>query len=267
MQRSLFAKRLYRIVLFLGFDPIRLISNISGIGWYVRDYLRLSDQLKKNSSFKKGLLYPILNDKRDNAGSLPKHYFKQDVLVAQIIFANSPHKHVDIGSRIDGFVAHVAAYRPIEVIDIRPFTSDITNISFLQIDFMQPIPVNYHNYTDSVSCLHAIEHFGLGRYGDPIDANGYIKGYENLIKLLKPGGILYFSTPIGEQRIEFNAHRIFSVNYLLQLFDTDCTVEDFYYIDDKELLHHPLSITKDDAANNFGCRFGCGIFILKKKNV
>ena len=29
-------------------------------------------------------------------------------------------RHVDIGSRLDGFVAHVASFREIEVLDIRP---------------------------------------------------------------------------------------------------------------------------------------------------
>jgi hypothetical protein len=31
-------------------------------------------------------------------------------------------------------------------------------------------------YCDSLSCLHALEHFGLGRYGDPIDPRGHEKG-------------------------------------------------------------------------------------------
>ena len=34
--------------------------------------------------------------------------------------------------------------------------------------------------TDSLSCLHAIEHFGLGRYTDPIDINIHIKGLTTL---------------------------------------------------------------------------------------
>ena len=56
-----------------------------------------------------------------------------------------------------------------------------SNIKYLRADLMHPIQIGK---TDSLSCLHAIEHFGLGRYSDPIDINGHIKGLENMISLL-----------------------------------------------------------------------------------
>jgi len=60
-----------------------------------------------------------LDDRFDQSGTASGHYFHQDLLVASRIFINNPEKHVDIGSRIDGFVAHVASFREIEVFDIR----------------------------------------------------------------------------------------------------------------------------------------------------
>ena len=57
--------------------------------------------------------------------------------------------------------------------------------------------------------MHAIEHFGLGRYGDPIDPQGYQRGIYNMTQLLKPGGRFYLSTPIGQERVEFNANWVF----------------------------------------------------------
>ena len=80
---------------------------------------------------------------------------------------------------------------------------------------MSEIPPGLAESTDSLSCLHALEHFGLGRYGDPVDYDGYLKGFDNLYRILKPGGRLYFSVPMGPQRIEFDAHRVFSMAYLL----------------------------------------------------
>lgn len=71
------------------------------------------------------------------------------------------------------------------------------------------LPAGMVNYCDSISSLHAIEHFGLGRYGDPIDYFGYLKALQNIAKIVKTGGTFYFSVPIGPQRIEFNAHRVF----------------------------------------------------------
>ena len=62
----------------------------------------------------------------------------------------------------------------------------IPNIIFRQVDFMredQPLT----DYCDSVSCLHALEHFGLGRYGDPVDPDGHLKGFRNLRRIVQGG--------------------------------------------------------------------------------
>jgi len=72
-------------------------------------------------------------------------------------------------------------------------------------------------YSDSVSCLHALEHFGLGRYGDPVDPNGYARGVANLAGLVREGGALYLSVPIGVERVEFNAHRVFDPRRIVSI--------------------------------------------------
>ena len=131
------------------------------------------------------------------------------MLVASYIYKANPITHIDIGSRIDGFVAHVASFRKIEIIDIRDL-SDIghENIFFKKIDIMDSN--NHLQVTDSLSCLHAIEHFGLGRYGDKLDPNGHIKGFNNILKMIKTGGTLYISFPVSkDNEINFNSQRVF----------------------------------------------------------
>ena len=65
-------------------------------------------------------------------------------------------------------------------------------------------PLVFTNYCDSLSCLHALEHFGLGCYGDPVDINGHRKGFARLAKVLMPSGILRLAFPISKyERIEF----------------------------------------------------------------
>jgi SAM-dependent methyltransferase len=171
---------------------------------------------------------------------------------------------VDVGSRIDGFVAHVASFRPIDVIDIRPLPGDIPNVRFIQADLMAPVRADLVNYCDSLSCLHAIEHFGLGRYGDPVNYAGHLLGLDNLHRILKKGGKLYFSAPIGPQRIEFNAHRVFSVGYLQGCFDGKYQVDHFSFVDDAGNLHENTPLTDSGVNDNFGCVYGCGIFEMTK---
>ncbi len=158
--------------------------------------------------FSFGKLYPRLEEAKRESGVASGHYFHQDLLVASLIFKNNPEKHVDIGSRIDGFVAHVASYRKIEAWDIRELSNTTGNINFRRFNLMDK-DFNLKDYCDSLSCLHALEHFGLGRYGDEVNFEGHLIGWKNIYNILKKGGKLYFSVPIGSQRIEFNAHRVF----------------------------------------------------------
>ena len=57
--------------------------------------------------FQEGALYPCLGDLSDNAGVAVGDYFNQDLYVAQRIYKNNTDRHIDVGSRVDGFVAHI----------------------------------------------------------------------------------------------------------------------------------------------------------------
>ncbi len=186
-----------------GIDPIRMVRGVQGLPQYIRGLYCFRSRYTGSIE-----LLPCLHDWLEEGGYTRSEYFWQDLLVARWIFEENPVKHVDVGSRIDGFVAHVASFREIEVFDVRPISTKVSGIVFKQADFMQPLELG-ECYCDSLSCLHAIEHFGLGRYGDPIDPMGYQCGIANMARLLKLGGRFYLSTPIGQERVEFNAHRVF----------------------------------------------------------
>lgn len=255
----------YRLLVMFGFDPRKAIFSIRDLSHYLHNFQSLKNQKESASiEFPFGSLYPCLGSRFSDSGSAKGHYFHQDLLVARRIHQNNPNVHVDVGSRIDGFVAHVASFRPIDVIDIRPLSNDIPNVRFMQADMMLPINDDLVDYCDSLSCLHVIEHFGLGRYGDTINYDGYLLGIENLHRMLKKDGKLYFSVPIGPQRIEFDAHRVFSISYLLELFDGKFRLDNFSFVDDNGDLHENTPITKSNEQNNFGCFYGCGIFEMTR---
>jgi len=261
---KLFRKTL-KVLKMLGLDPLKPIQLLRNLPWYLSDYRKLKAQATHSPfKFALGRPFPCLMEKNAQSGSAHDHYFLQDLHVARRIHELNPVRHVDVGSRIDGFVAHVASFREIEVFDIRPLDTLIPGVRFRQADLMQ-LDESLIECTDSLSCLHTIEHFGLGRYGDPVDFDGFHKGLQNLRRLLKPGGRFHFSTPMGPQRIEFNAHRIFAARFLIDYFSQDYHIERFCYLSDDPYVHEGIPLNDPGIDNNFGCRYGCAMFELIKK--
>lgn len=260
-----FLKRLYKTSVAYGFDPKKLRSKLKAAKnkVFLADMQEFLRQKGSDTSFKWSAVSPILSEKNEEGGTMKGVYFHQDLYVAQRIYEAHPQKHLDIGSRTDGFVAHVASFREIELIDIRSIQSLVKNVHFRQADLMH-LPEDLLNYCDSISSLHAIEHFGLGRYGDSIDYWGHLKGIENITKILKKGGTFYFSTPMGPQRVEFNEQRVFSLDYLIRIFSSDYTIQSFSYVDDKGNLIENAVLTEPAIQSNFSCWYGCAIFTLIK---
>lgn len=194
-----------------GIDLRLTIRSLRGLPRYLRDLLHFRSCYNGRLE-----LLPCLHDWYEEGGITKSEYFWQDLLVARMIFEAKPERHVDIGSRVDGFVAHVASFRDIEVFDVRPITTHIPGVTFKQADLMKP-EKEIADYCDSLSCLHALEHFGLGRYGDSIDPNGFERGFVNMTSLLRKDGIFYLSVPIGLDRVEFNANRVFDPRIIVNL--------------------------------------------------
>jgi len=250
----------------VGINLFILKSSVKGLPLYLREYKQLKAQKGTNTDFKLKKSFPKLADRFDKSGTMSGHYFHQDLYVARRIFEKNPANHIDIGSRTDGFVAHLAVFRSVEIVDIRHQVSKTKNITFRQADLMQ-LPADMKSAYNSVSSLHAIEHFGLGRYGDPIDYSGHLKAIRNITEMLQPDGVFYFSVPIGPQRIDFNAHRVFSIEYLMRLFSEQFELIRFSYVDDLGDFHENTALTPENTSNNMGCTYGCGIFEWKKRKL
>jgi len=261
----MFIKILKSIVKYFrlfGINLIQFVNVVRGIPSFIVDFIKLKKQV--NIDLFPIELYPILDDKYKQGGTAMGHYFHQDLIVAKKIYKANPDKHVDIGSRVDGFIAHLAVFRKVIIVDIRELSSKVENIEFSQANMID-MKDELLDSCSSLSSLHALEHFGLGRYGDPIDADGHLKGFNNMYNILQEGGVLYFSVPIGKQRIEFNAHRVFSLEYLLEMFEDKFEIIDFSFVDDAGDLSEHISLTDELIDTNCSCHYGCGIFELRKK--
>ena len=242
-----------------GIDLIKMLRSIRGVPRYVRDFFHFRSDYTGSIE-----LVPCLHDWYEEGGSTKNEYFWQDLLVARKIFAARPEKHVDIGSRVDGFVAHVASFREIEVFDIRPITTSIPGVIFTQADLMSPA-VTIIDYCDSLSCLHALEHFGLGRYGDPINQRGYESGIRNMASILRSGGVFYLSVPVGMERVEFNAQQVFNPNTIVNLAEKNQLqlLEFSLFTNERGLVE--MDTTFENLAIVGKSRYGLGIFTFIKK--
>lgn len=219
MRRAIYVLRQF------GLDPIRFLNASRFMVRYLIDYVSFR---VKNSHPTKIKFLPSLNDFNDSAGAADGHYFWQDLICAQWINEENPDKHFDVGSRVDGFIAHLLANREVILLDIRPLPYKVPHLTVIEGNIQIESIRNAELY-NSVSSLHSIEHFGLGRYRDPIDPLGHQKGLRNLANMVKNGGSLYVSFPIGSHIVEFNSQRIIDPLWPLEIL-TDFKLERFLLI-------------------------------------
>jgi hypothetical protein len=242
-----------------GIQPKRWLPALRGWSRYARDRSAFRS-MADPAGFPWGSELPILGEWDESAATLGAYFF-QDQIAARWVYENKPARHVDIGSRIDGFVGNLAVFREVEVIDIRPLPHTVRNIRFRQLDLMREIPPEWVGATDSLSCLHTVEHFGLGRYGDELDPVGYLKGLAQMKQIVSPGGRFLLSTPIGPQRVEFNAHRIFSPATVISWFSDGWEIERCAVIDDD------CNVTEGEGSELLAratCHAGVGIVHARK---
>jgi SAM-dependent methyltransferase len=185
------------------------------------------------------------------------HYFYQAAWLGRRLEESRPKDHVDIGSSVIVIGVLSAIVRTIFV-DFRPLTAKLTNLCSIAADILF-LPFESDSVR-SVSCLHVIEHIGLGRYGDQIDPEGSIKAARELERILKPGGRLYLSVPVGRERVCFNAHRVFSPTKIKELF-CSLSLTEFSWVDDQDRFKKQQEL---ESANGFN--YGCGMFAFEKPN-
>jgi hypothetical protein len=240
-----------------GANPLAIARALRGLPAFVRDAAAYR-RAQNGSAFELSLrgLFPVLGERYEGVSGYG-HYFHQDLWAARKIFAAKPARHLDIGSRVDGFIAHLLVFMPVTSIDVRPLSSVIDGLSFVQEDATL-LASFADDSVESISTLHAVEHFGLGRYGDPVDPAGPFRMMKALARVLKPGGRLYFGVPVGRERLEFNAQRVFAPRTIVEGL-APLRLVSFAAVDDAGALRDPCALEAIEGAH-----YGCGLFELTK---
>lgn len=221
---------------------------------YLRELNRFRNKNDKRFTVRTINIYPCLKDKITTT-PFDQHYIYHPAWAARILAQTKPEYHVDISS-ILSFSTIVSAFVPVKFYDYRPARLTISNLETGSVDLKQlQFP---DNSVPSLSCMHTIEHIGLGRYGDEIDPAGDIKSINELKRVLKRGGDLLFVTPVGKPRIEFNAHRIYGFEQIREYF-SPLILKEFSLIPDAGGLiqNADPGLVKEQS-------YGCGCFWFKK---
>ena len=198
------------------------IRSLGALSWHIRpgSLLRYATFLRDWRRFRQAGgtarvldFYPCLHDRTQSTG-IDTHYFHQAIWAMRHIRLSGAQRHVDIGSDVS-FVGMLTVITDVLFVDIRPLFLSIPNYQGIG-GSITALPFADGSIA-SLSCLHVLEHIGLGRYGDPIDPRGPEKACREIVRVLQPGGHAYVSTLIGRPRVSFNGHRIFDATEVLAL--------------------------------------------------
>ena len=194
--------------------------------------------------------FPRLDD-RTATTPVDSHYVHQGAWAFRHLREAMPAHHVDIASAVY-YLGFFAAIAPTDFVDIRPAALHMPGVTEREGSVLA-LPYATQSLS-SLSCLHVVEHVGLGRYGDPLEPQGTKLACAELTRVLAPGGTLYLSVPVGRPRVSFNAHRVHSVAQIREYF----AEIDFVSFD--AVLDDGRYIPNCDEAVATAQEYACGMF-------
>lgn len=218
---------------------------------FQNDFLRFKD-----TRFERIESSPSLNE---DTG--PPHqewsYILHLAWAARILAETRPTRHVDISSYIY-FPFLVSAFIPIDYYEYRNFGTQMSNLICKHAD-LKNLPFDDESLK-SLSCMHTIEHIGLGRYGDEIDPYGDRRAAIELKRSLAKRGRLLIVAPVGKPILRFNSHRTYSYEMVIEMFQGLKLLE-FSLIPDQDtgsLIHNanPVLVERQPGDST-----GCFLFM------
>ncbi len=227
---------------------------------FLSEYFKFKNEGKNSKrGFKMNFknIYPSLFDKTVKQG-FDRHYTLHPAWAARILAKIKPAKHYDFSSST-AFNAYISAFVPIMYHEFRSSDLGLSNLEQYDCDLVN---LEYKDCSlKSISCMHVIEHIGLGRYGDKMDYEGDLKAINELKRVLAKNGDLLFVVPVGKPVIMYNSHRVYSYDQIMSYF-SDLKLMECALIPmlakKGNLLINPKKELFDSE------EYGCGCFWFKK---
>lgn len=252
---KIFLKKIFPLGLLVAADKIknRMLNKFRYIG-FLKDWKQFKEASAKIGDNRFVLstknFYPILHEK-GNTQDFDRHYTYHPAWAARKLKEINPDFHTDISSTLN-FSTLVSAFIPVKFYDYRAADITLSNFSSGSADLLK-LPFA-DNSIKSLSCMHTLEHVGLGRYGDPIDPISDMKAMKELERVLAVGGNLLIVVPVGKPTVQFNSQRIYSYDQVVSSF-SHLQVREFTLLTDDGKL-----IFDADKALVEKQVYGCGCF-------
>lgn len=249
-------RKVKRVVLFVihVLDPFFNVINVFAFPRYVSFFIDWYRFVRSGGKVAILDIHPCIHDKTATT-RIDSHYFYQAIWAFKNILASGVKSHVDVGSDVS-YVGMLTTITDVTFVDIRPLELELDRYTCKKGSILA-LPFGDGSVL-SLSCLHVIEHVGLGRYGDPIDPEGSKKACLELLRVIAPEGNLYVCLPIGIPRVCFNAHRVHTPEQILGYF-AGLKLIDFSIVDDQGCFHENNSLI-----GWVDLEYGCGMFHFQK---
>lgn len=177
-------------------------------------------------------------------------------------------KLLDIGSAGSFFPLIVAALGyDVTACDIRTYEIlnrlTFKNIRFIQQDIIK-VPLPEASF-DAVTCISTLEHIGLrSRYGSIEDIDGDIKMMKEILKVLRPGGMVIITVPYGIAEIIAPYHRIYDYSDIKTIVAGFNIVEERYYTFDKKGDWFECNPSEGQKVKCYKDKYGLALLHLRK---
>jgi len=245
----------------------KLLRKIRRLGQHARQFITVLKQFRQVRAAPNPRFSAEWKDRwlhlRDatSTTAFDRHYVFHTAWAARVVAQIKPRQHVDVASSLY-FVSSISAFVPTKFIDFRPANLGLSGLTS-DAGTLMNLPFE-GNSVESLSCMHVVEHVGLGRYGDPFDYDGDLKAIAELIRVLAVGGHLLFVVPIGgAPRIQFNAHRIYTFEQVIEMA-VGLELQEFALIPDDG---SPEGLVRHAEPHQASLqRYGCGCFHFIKQS-
>ncbi|EFO95045.1 hypothetical protein CRE_09462 [Caenorhabditis remanei] len=196
-----------------------LINGYSALSWaYMNNHTRKEmkpknwDRIGEFLSFSKQQLGALEYQKESESMYHAMNDFKIKGMTGFVVGSMQPWLEV--------MALQIGAQR---ILTVEHYSLDIQNGFEDKLSSVHPEDVAknwqlYSNQFDFAATFSVLQHVGLGRYGDPLDAKGDLREMHKIRCMLKKGGLLFLGVPYGTDSIQYNIQRIYGSLRMAMMF-------------------------------------------------